>query len=109
MMSETLRLELAPLGVTVITAMVGSVESNIHVNDSWQGLPETSRYKSVEAQAAKTASGDIGPKKEKAEDFARHLVDDVLGGASGKVWRGAFAQTSRIMGYLAPMALLVGV
>lgn len=32
-LSETLRLELAPLGVTVITGMLGSIRTNFHSND----------------------------------------------------------------------------
>ena len=106
-MSETLRLELAPLDVTVITAMLGNIESNFHVNDSWQGLPATSNYKSVQTQIAKTAEGKIGPKKEKAEDFARRFAEDILGGTSGQVWRGAMAQTVRVLAYHAPARVLV--
>ena len=106
-MSETLRLELAPLGVTVITAMLGNIESNFRINDSWQGLPATSNYKSVHTQIAKTAEGKIGPKKEKAEDFARRFVEDILNGISGQVWRGAMAQTVRVLAYHAPARVLV--
>ncbi|KAL8723688.1 MAG: hypothetical protein Q9181_007229 [Wetmoreana brouardii] len=105
-LSETLRLELAPLGVTVITGMLGSVDSNFHANDSWQVLPESSRYKTVESQIAKTAEGKIGPKKEKLDDFARRFVGDILKGGSGQIWRGAMAQTVRVMGYHAPMSVL---
>lgn len=106
-LSETLRLELAPLGVTVITGMLGSIESNFQVNDSWQGVPDSSRYKSAEAQIAKSAEGKVGPKKEKVEDFARRFTDDVLKGASGQIWRGAMAQTTRVIGHHAPMRVLV--
>lgn len=53
--SETLRLELAPLGLTVITGMLGNIESIFYVNDSWQGVPESSRYKSVEGGFAPRA------------------------------------------------------
>lgn len=56
---------------------------------------------------AKSAEGKIGPKLEKADDFARHFLADVLGGASGQVWRGAGAQTVRAVGYHAPMSVLV--
>ena len=105
--SETLRLELAPLGVTVITGMLGNIKSNFHLNDSWQGMPDTSRYKSVEPQIAKNAEGKIGPKKDEVEDFARRFVSDILRGASGQVWRGAKAQTVRAIGHHAPMGLLV--
>lgn len=108
-MSETLRLELAPLGVTVITGMLGHIESNVHANDPWSGLPESSRYKAVEAQMARFAEGKIGPKLEKVDDFARRFVADVLGGASGQVWRGAGALTVRALGYHAPMSVMVRV
>lgn len=57
--SETLRLELAPLGVTVITDMLGNIESNFYVNDSWQGVLKSSRYKSVEGGFALRALHDV--------------------------------------------------
>ncbi|KAI9712848.1 MAG: hypothetical protein M1820_001470 [Bogoriella megaspora] len=101
-LSETLRLELASLGVTVVTGMLGSIETNFHDNDPWKPLPEDSVYKSIEDKVR----GRKGPKSEKVEVFARNFVGDVLGGASGQVWRGAVAQTSRTMGYHAPMGLL---
>ncbi|KAI9686871.1 MAG: hypothetical protein M1822_002624 [Bathelium mastoideum] len=101
-LSETLRLELAPLGVKVITGMLGSIETKFHDNDPWKPLAEDSVYKSVEQQVR----GRKGPRSEKVEVFARNFVGDILGGASGQVWRGAVAQTSRTMGYHAPMGLL---
>ena len=106
-LSETLRLELAPLGVRVITAMLGSVESNFHTDDAWRGLPASSLYKSVEAQVTRTAAGQAGPKKEGVGEFAARFADDITNGASGQVWRGAMAQTTRFMAYHAPMSLLV--
>lgn len=105
--SETLRLELAPFGVTVITGMLGNIESNFHVNDSWQPMAESSRYKSVEPQIAKVAEGEIGVKRERVEDFARRFVGDVLSGTSGQVWIGAKAQTVRAIGQHAPYSVLV--
>ena len=105
--SETLRLELAPLGVPVITGMLGNIESNFHDNDFWRGIPESSRYKSVESQIAKTAKGEGGPELEKAKDFAKRFVGDILSGTSGQVWRGAKAQTVRFIGHYAPMRVLV--
>lgn len=87
--------------------MLGNLESNIHTKDSWRGLPESSRYKSVETQIANSAEGKIGPEKEKADDFAKRFVDDILRGTSGQVWRGAAAQTVRAIGHHAPMSVLV--
>ena len=106
-MSETLRLELAPLGVTVITGMLGAIESNFHDNDSWHGIPETSRYKSIEPQIARKAAGTDDLKRDDVDEFARQFVNDVLKGASGQVWRGAKAQTCRVLGHHAPIGLLV--
>ena len=106
-MSETLRLELKPFGVVVLTAMLGHIESNFHVNDSWQGLPASSNYKSVEEQIAKSAQGKTGSKAEDLEDFARGLISDVLRGRSGQVWRGNRAQTVRFIGYHAPSSIIV--
>ena len=107
-MSETMRLELVPLGVTVVTGMLGNIESNFHKNDSWQGLSESSRYESAEAQITKSAEGKVGPKAEKADDSANRFVDDILRGALGQVWRGSMAQRVRVVGYHAPMKVLVG-
>jgi hypothetical protein len=104
-----MRLELAPLGVRVITGMLGKIESKFHDNDAWEGLPESSPYKGVENQIRLTACGAVGPKCEKLDEFAARFVDDITGGASGQVWRGAMAQTTRFMAYHAPTSLLVRV
>lgn len=87
MLSETLRYELAPLHVRVITLVAGNVAS--HMSTGVNGpppasLPITSRYKAVEAELAKG---------EKFADmdtsvFADGVVAAVVGGATGKVWKG---------------------
>ncbi|KAJ4343664.1 hypothetical protein N0V95_006603 [Ascochyta clinopodiicola] len=56
MFSETLRLELAPLGIRVITLVAGNVASNMSSGKNGpppSALPATSRYKAVEARLAK--------------------------------------------------------
>lgn len=109
--SETLRLELRPLGIKVITAMVGHISTNFDSNNSnWTGLPDTSHYKSIEAQISRTARGEIGNGKSKVEDLARQLVDDVVVGGGvegGQVWRGKNAGVGRIVGYHFPTSLTV--
>ena len=106
-MSETLRQELAPLGVRVVTGMLGSIESNFYANDSWRGLSESSRYKSIEPYIAKKMESRDGQKQENVEDFARNFVADVLSGAEGQVWRGKMAQTCRVLGGHGPAWFLV--
>lgn len=53
MLSETLRLELAPLNVRVITLMAGNVQSNIGDNGAPpQKLPPSSHYLPIEKHIA---------------------------------------------------------
>jgi len=82
--------------------VLGHIEFSFHVNDSWQWLPESSRYKSVEAEITKSAEGKGSPKAESAEDFKRRFVGDVLGGASGE---GAEVLRRRLLGLLDSMRL----
>ncbi|KAF1849043.1 oxidoreductase [Cucurbitaria berberidis CBS 394.84] len=85
MLSEILRLELAPLNVRVITLMVGNVASNIDVNGPPPAsLPSTSMYLPIEKQIAADYTWDTMPTKK----FASQVVADVMSGKSGKVWRG---------------------
>jgi len=94
MFSETLRYELAPLHVRVITLIAGNVAS--HMSAGVNGpppasLPAASRYKAVEAELAKG---------EKFADmdtsvFADGVVAAVVGGATGKVWKGGNMAVTR--------------
>ncbi|KAJ4993121.1 short chain dehydrogenase [Stagonosporopsis vannaccii] len=87
MLSETLRYELAPLNVRVITLVAGNVASNMSsgVNGAPPAeLPATSRYKAVEKTiAAPVEFSEMGTAK-----FADGVVEAVRARATGKVWRG---------------------
>lgn len=108
MLSETLRYELQPLGIRVITGMVGHVESNFHKNDTWPGLSESSHWKPFESFARSVNSGDMAP-LESQEKFARNFVGDIVGGASGRVYRGKAAKASSWAAHFAPTFVLVSV
>jgi 1-acylglycerone phosphate reductase len=95
-MSETLRLELAPLGVRVVTLMAGNVKSNISANaPPPTSLPDTSPYKPVEKYIAADEEWSELP----ADKFAKEVVSEVLNGASGKMWKGG---NSGIVRWLVP-------
>lgn len=84
-LSETLRLELAPLNVRVITVMAGSVISNIAANGPPPAsLPSTSVYLPVEKYLAVELELD-GMDTHK---FAEQIVGSVVKGVTGKVWAG---------------------
>ncbi|KAI1411985.1 oxidoreductase [Hypoxylon sp. FL1857] len=107
--SETLRLELAPFGVSVVTIMAGVVASHFHDNDSFS-LPPTSRYVAIEKTIAGWASGELKPKGVSAEEFAETLVDDVVGVGSGGglVWKGPHAGGVKFLSKWAPSAIATG-
>ncbi|KAL1648998.1 hypothetical protein SLS61_006520 [Didymella pomorum] len=94
MLSETLRYELAPLNVRVITLVAGNVSS--HMSSGVNGpppaeLPPTSRYKAIEKELQKNEEfADVD-----TTVFANEVVDAVVSGATGKVWKGGNMATVR--------------
>jgi short-subunit dehydrogenase len=50
---ETLRLEIGPFGVSVITILPGVIDSSLHANDSKRSdMPNTSRYLAIKKMIA---------------------------------------------------------
>ncbi|KAB8263692.1 hypothetical protein BDV32DRAFT_146508 [Aspergillus pseudonomiae] len=78
-LSETLRLELAPLGVSVVCLMIGTITTAFHANEPEVVLLPTSRYAAVRQTISDWATGRAGPKGCSADEFAASIVDDVLG------------------------------
>jgi NAD(P)-dependent dehydrogenase (short-subunit alcohol dehydrogenase family) len=80
MMSEVLRMEVAPFGIEVIEVQPGAVRSSIADNAA-QGLEryasESSRYRPVYSGIQRRA-GVSQDKPMKAEDFAREVSDAIL-------------------------------
>ncbi|KAH6664765.1 hypothetical protein F5X68DRAFT_250268 [Plectosphaerella plurivora] len=104
--SETLRLELAPLGIDVAAIMVGTVDSLFHVNDPFT-LPSGSPYAPIEKTIAGWASGELKPKGIPNDKFAKMIVDDVTGdsGRTGLIWKGPNAGSLAAMSKWAPQSL----
>lgn len=110
MASETMRLELKPLGIDVITAMVGMVESKFHDNLDEPQLRDDSLYKPAEKNIKMSSTPGAGLLQHyemSQEKFSANLVDDILAGKSGKIWRGGMSTMSRILSWLLPSWLLV--
>ncbi|GLB08399.1 hypothetical protein AtubIFM57258_004288 [Aspergillus tubingensis] len=88
-LSETLRLELAPLGVSVATLMIGTVTTPFHANEPTFTLPPSSRYAAIAQTIARWASGEASPKGWSAQELANLILPDVLGTTGhGMFWRG---------------------
>ncbi|KAK5246487.1 NADPH-dependent 1-acyl dihydroxyacetone phosphate reductase [Exophiala xenobiotica] len=105
MLDETLRIELAPLNVKVLTVVTGSIKTNIQQNSPKPQLPPTSRYRAAEKYLEKSRNDEIDHGACTPESFAQKVVGDVLGGATGKIWRGTHASTTRYVRYFVPMWL----
>ncbi|XRM46641.1 hypothetical protein ABZX51_009671 [Aspergillus tubingensis] len=88
-LSETLRLELAPLGVSVATLMIGTVTTPFHANEPTFTLPPSSRYAAIAQTISRWASGEASPKGCSAQELADLILSDVLGTTgNGMFWRG---------------------
>lgn len=109
MLSETMRLELQPLGVRVISLVTGAVATNIMLGASIGGLPKSSPYnvKSVETAISKMASKDDGIKRTPASEYAKAVVNDMLGSCSGRIWRGQMAGVVNFMSKFVPASIIV--
>ncbi|ROV95992.1 hypothetical protein VMCG_07958 [Cytospora schulzeri] len=107
--SDTLRLELSPFGVSVVTIMVGTVTTPFHANEPDVELPPSSYYSVIRETIQQWAKGEAGPNKRgSAEDLAAELVDDIVGNASGQVWKGANSVAIKIVSRWVPAWILDG-
>lgn len=104
--SEVLRLELAPLSVKVITVITGAVATNLHANAPEHHLPTSSLYSAASEEIASRATNSDVKGHSKPKDFAMSVVDDVLGGKSGKVFRGSMASQVRFASTNLPASVM---
>ncbi|EGR47349.1 uncharacterized protein TRIREDRAFT_64720 [Trichoderma reesei QM6a] len=106
--SETLRLELSPFGVSVVTVMLGTVATPFHANEPVPELPAGSYYASISETIAKWAKGEAGPKGGSTQDLVNSLVPDIVAsGRNGVVWRGVNSGIVRFVSRWAPGFILV--
>ncbi|CAI6333591.1 unnamed protein product [Periconia digitata] len=100
--SEVLRLELAPLGVRVLTVLTGGVTSEIENNAEKVVLPENSYYRSIEKDIQPSSNWTGLP----ADKYAEWLTDKTLDGKStGQIWKGESTGLVRWVGPFLPQWL----
>lgn len=108
--SETLRLEMAPFGVNVITIVTGAVESNLMANGLDFKLPPGSIYAPIAKNIDDLSRGEdeASPKSRmKSKDYADRVVSDVLRGSTGRIYRGGLASIVRYITSYAPAFMIV--
>lgn len=106
-MSETLALEMKPLGVKVIIVITGNIQTKWFTNSPSLGLPEGSYYSSIVDRIGVFARGEQGHPEMKPGVYAGKVVGDVLGGAEGTIWRGAQSSIVRVAMAVIPTWLMV--
>jgi 1-acylglycerone phosphate reductase len=102
---EGWRLELAPLGVRVITLITGGVATNFLANLQPLTLPEDSYYMGIEDIIAEHPE-DI-PLAMKTDKYALEVVNCVEKGMSGKHWIGGGSVVARLAMWMMPQFALV--
>ncbi|KAI9661446.1 MAG: hypothetical protein M1831_002968 [Alyxoria varia] len=102
-LSETLRLEVEPFGVRVVTAMIGAVNTNFYNNEPAFYLPPGSLYTSIRDTIAEVARGNKVPTPMDADEFAEALVKKLMKKeTTGKLYEGSFAKATKWMASFVP-------
>lgn len=105
MISESLRIELEPLGIRVMTVMLGQVSTQMYANTPAFHLPAGSPYEKIAGTITSSSKGDLNHKNESADVVARNLVRDTISGRRGQIWRGGVARTVYLALWLLPTRL----
>lgn len=87
--SDTLRLELQPLGVDVVTLYMGEVSTSLMAVDKIQFRPD-SLYSNLEDFVKARTTTHI-EKTMSPADFAKQVVDALIGGYKPYLWKGTNA------------------
>jgi NAD(P)-dependent dehydrogenase (short-subunit alcohol dehydrogenase family) len=92
MMTDTLRLEVAPFGVRVVELKTGSVESNFHKNGGTAVLPADSLYAPIKDDMERLINGTSREDARRRMDagiWARQVVGELVKpDPPAKVWKG---------------------
>ncbi|KAI9044721.1 putative hydroxybutyrate dehydrogenase [Aspergillus affinis] len=95
LIAETLRLELQPFNIRVLSIVTGAVQT---LGQTYFGdfkLPENSLYKAIEGTVAARARGEDGRGRGDLMVYAEEVVSAIVAGQTGKVWCGENAEKTR--------------
>ena len=102
--SNTLRLELEPFGVSVLTIITGGVKSRIARTE--RSLPEGSFYEDIREEYDRRQKHSQEGAMD-TEDYARSVVGKVLGGRRKWIWEGNKSWLAWFLDSFAPRGIWV--
>jgi hypothetical protein len=105
--SETLRVELLPFGVTVLSVVTGGVQTGGQTYFQDWKLPEGSIYKPIEDLIADRARGNDGVGRMDRTQYAEYVVGEIIKGKSGKIWQGNNASGVKFGSSYLPQSMMV--
>lgn len=107
--SETLRLEMAPLGVRVVTVILGGVQTsgNDPANIADLELPPDSYYQKITAVIDRHKKTMVHSNKHNVDTAAKNVVNDVLNGGRIFIRRGQASTLSWFCNTFLPYGLFV--
>jgi 1-acylglycerone phosphate reductase len=106
-MFDSLRLELAPFGVTTTSVIVGPVRSLLHSDKELWKLPEDSLYAGLGQKVVEFSKGNDGAPRQDTFTFAEGVVDKILRGNNSKFWAGAYTAIFKFAALWLPQSWLV--
>lgn len=106
-LSETMRVELQPFGVRVLTLMLGGCATNAHAGMPDLVLPPGSRYRPAWETIDRQKKGLVYKNKQDPAVAARNIVSDIVAGRSSYVWRGASSTLCWLCTTFMPNAVFV--
>ncbi|KAI0880499.1 putative short-chain dehydrogenase/reductase [Annulohypoxylon maeteangense] len=106
-LSASIRPELAPFGIRVVTVKTGSVETDLFANAPVVRLPPGSWYEA--ARAFIEGKGMLGfARSERVEVYARGVVDELVRPRGRKVlWRGGLTGVAWVLGWFGWEGMMV--
>ncbi|KAI1122062.1 putative short-chain dehydrogenases/reductase [Nemania abortiva] len=109
--SETLRLEMAPLGVRVVTAILGAIETtgNDPARKGEFELPSGSYYQKIRDIINRYHKALVFTKKQNVDVAANNIVNDVLKGESIFIRRGESSTLSWLSSTFLPHSMIVSI
>ena len=101
-MSEVLQYEMGPLGVHVICALIGIVDTPIWDKQEQLALPANSLYKPVQSlidhvRAAGEGAKPTGRDTATPQATGRAIINHILAGRSGVIWVGGMARRLKFL------------